>query len=215
MMGIFSIYQIINAEQHKKESVEMKFILYGILISLVLAIPSLSTTNWNHGQTVFSRYAYWLSIPIIFGFVLAIRQLQSTKFIHICKFVIVVQMVTVGYYGVYGKTWNAHFLYFKPISVFIMDNFPSIYNPIPEIFIERLMHSEKKIEKDRIYVYYNSKNNKPTKMLLHNEMAVSIKKKCPEVTITSAEGNWRYININSESKCLEQEHALIQPSNIS
>lgn len=79
----------------------------GISISAILAIPSLSTINWNHGQSVFSRYAYWLTVPISFGLTLSFRPLSRRFILSLATIVLLCQIMTMLYYGIWGNNWRS------------------------------------------------------------------------------------------------------------
>lgn len=179
------------------------FLVFCILLSVAMALPTLSTTNWNHGHSVYGRYAYWVGIPLIYGLVISMHSLGerarlTTSFVIIC-----IQLFAVAYYGVFGKNWRSDYAAFKPISNYVLRNYPWLYNPIPEIFIERLNNKEgvsKPGDANQLIFAYPS-INKPTKLLLSKDMAASVATKCSPTSVVYTEGGWAYINLPSASKC--------------
>lgn len=176
-------------------------LLIGISISAIMAIPSLSTTNWNHGQSVFSRYAYWLSIPISFGLTLSLRSLSRRFIFLITGIVIICQIMTILYYGVWGKNWRSETNKFKPLANYVLLNHPSLYNPVPDIFINRLPHNENTNNSNigqRIYKYPNE--DKPTKILVQadkiRETEQYLQRQCNNISKVPMEKSWIYLNVD-------------------
>jgi len=179
------------------------FLIACVFLSITLALPTLSTTNWNHGHSVYSRYAYWLGIPLIYGLVVSMHSLSSRIRLVASLAIISIQLITVAYYGLFGKNWRSDYTKFKPISNYVLRNYPQLYNPIPEIFIERLNNKEGVPKPDNanqpIFAYPSM--NQPTKLLLSNTIAGSVASKCPLASRVSAEDGWAYINLPPTSKC--------------
>jgi len=182
-------------------------LMVGVLLSITMALPALATTNWNHGQSVFSRYAYWLAIPIIFGFVTSISNLSHRISIGLGVTVVAIQLATVSYFGVWGDNWRSDYTSFKPIANYLLQNHPELYNPIPEIFIERLEHHEAMssiVEQQNQIFIYPEKGN-PTKILLASNLAKLIHGNCQNTIVDRTEGDWSYISVlNAQEDCINK-----------
>lgn len=207
--GVVALQYLIVTSMFKSKQIttvlsQNKFLLSGILLSIIMALPSLSTQNWNHGLSVFSRYAYWLSIPIIFGLVTSLGSLKRRTSIIISVTIIMLQTFTVAYYGFWGNNERSDFLTFKPISNYILLNFPNLYNPVPEIFIERLLHREGALSLRGVdgntYVYPDKIN--PTKILLPIDKASRISDSCPSISLFKTEGDRAYLSFRGQEKCV-------------
>jgi hypothetical protein len=181
----------------------------GMLISVTMAVPALATTNWNPGQAVFTRYAYWLSVPITFGFVVSLGALPRRWRIMLGLAVVITQLMTVGYYGLWGKNWRSNQLVLKPVAKYVLLNYPWLYNPVPQIFIARLPHGEDAADVDNEgrLVYRYPDKGMPTKILLHQsqveEVQKILKRDCNSVSVVPAEGNWVYLNVRGSAGCME------------
>ncbi|RTL26671.1 MAG: hypothetical protein EKK49_17985 [Rhodocyclaceae bacterium] len=176
-------------------------LLVGVGASVVMAIPALGAPNWNHGQTIFARYAYWLAIPITFGLVITIGKLGRRKALFLATFLLVCQVATVSYYGLWGRRAALNYVAFKPFVIPVMLYHPELYNPLPEIFAERLQGIDTfhpgNMEGSGVYAFPNPEQ--PTKILVRSdviagEMATR-KAHCPDIATHSVEFGWVYINI--------------------
>lgn len=207
-LGILMAWRI-----KKPASVIVPFLplLLGVLISIVMAVPALATTNWNHGQSVFSRYAYWLSIPIIFGFVTSLKSLPRRWGIGLGATVIIIQLMTLSYYGVWGRNWRSDYLSFKPMAQYVFLHYPWLYNPVPEIFIERLSHQEgmPEIHDKKLLVFSYPNNDNPTKILVHQSQIkdeyIDLHRSCKSVSTKTVEKGWVYLNVIGQDGCSERK----------
>ena len=177
-------------------------LIIGISLSVTMALPALTTINWNHGHSVFSRYAYWLAIPIIFGFVTSLANLSRRISIGLSITVVVIQLATVTYYDLWGKNWRSDYLTFKPIANYVLQNHSGLYNPIPEIFVERLRHREgmPSIIEHQNQVFIYPEKGDPTKILLPSSLAKLIHGTCPNILMNRTEGDWSYLSALSEQE---------------
>ncbi len=174
-----------------------------IAISAAMALPALSTTNWNHGQTVFSRYAYWLGVPLVFGLVIGLRALAPPIRIAVGLFVIGTQALAVAYYGLFGNTWRGDYLAFKPVSSQLMRHLPALYNPVPEIFIERIAGRELPAGAASAprEAYAFPPDGPPTKLLVSARLADAMIAACAPASVVPVEGGWRYLNLRPGATC--------------
>ncbi|WP_175796560.1 MULTISPECIES: hypothetical protein [Burkholderia] len=175
-----------------------RYVLAGALIgaSLMLAVPSLSTTNFNSGASFILRYAYWASIPLLFAVVALCSKGTGSRVVTY----LAVTIFAVANLACYRGTWPSY-VYYTPITEKIMDVFPGAYNPIPEIFVERGQHLDGAMNVGNIYYY--STNNGVRKILLNGKYRDISEFKCSNgrlardyIDSTSpVEQGWIYFNL--------------------
>ncbi|MBS0355072.1 MAG: hypothetical protein JSR83_14380 [Proteobacteria bacterium] len=186
-------------------------LLLGVGASVVMAIPALGAPNWNHGQTIFARYAYWLAIPITFGLVVTIGRLGRKRALLLTTLLLACQIATVSYYGLWGRRAAFNYVAFKPFVIPVMLHHPELYNPLPEIFAERLQGIDTfhpgNMEGSGVYAFPNPEQ--PTKILVRSDVIAgeiaTRKAHCPDITTHRVEFGWVYINI--PRSCYHQEQA--------
>ena len=108
---------------------------------VLMAIGVLPQGNWNSGQAVYTRYAIWLSIPLMLW---TVCQISAVKLGQFCLvLVIAAQLLTVYLFGAFSRIdEESNFLSHKRIAVLVLRYAPWAYNPEPEIFVERTVHRE-------------------------------------------------------------------------
>ncbi len=104
-----------------------------ILFSLVLALPSLSTINWNSGANGMMRYASWGGMPLLY---LALTWLQRVPRwpLTLLAAMLLVQL------GAMKHARSYVYIEFSPAARAVLRLFPTLYTPEPEIFMERVLH---------------------------------------------------------------------------
>ncbi|MED0738689.1 hypothetical protein [Aneurinibacillus thermoaerophilus] len=119
----------------------------GLILLLLIAIICSTQANWNSGMMYINRYSVWM-IPIIIVSILRfIISLDRRKFI---KYVMIFTLTTgvVSFYCMYEQDYQ-NYLKFGPVTKLILSNFPSLYNPPYEVFVERALGEEEEF-KDKI-----------------------------------------------------------------
>jgi hypothetical protein len=111
------------------------FLLVPVLLAMTFFIMPMD--NWNHGQAVINRYATWCSmIPLAFLIDLLNQGWNRNRLIATVLLVVTPQAYVVHHYGwpvVPDKAFLAH----KEPALFMLEHFPRLYNPDPEIFVAR------------------------------------------------------------------------------
>lgn len=107
--------------------------LAALLFGVVMALPSLSTSNWNSGSVGMMRYAFWGGMPVLY---LALAYLQHARRLPLVLLVamLLVQAGSVAFARSYRN------VEFSPLARLMLDHFPRLYEPEPEIFLERSVH---------------------------------------------------------------------------
>ncbi|WP_079434145.1 hypothetical protein [Zoogloea sp. LCSB751] len=174
-------------------------VIAGIVASVVMAVPALSTTNWNHGQAAFGRYAYWLAVPIVLGVVVLAGSLPGLLQRWMASFLLLVQLACVGYYGFWGDNWRSSYLAFKPFVTRVLSHYPALYNPLPEIFAERLLQHENALPQIPGGRFAYPDEKQPTKLLVSVQEAEALggalSASCTQVSIVRLEQGWAYVNV--------------------
>ena len=132
-----------------------------MIITLVMAVPTLSTGNWNPGGLVMLRYNYWLGMPLLVLLILGLTLIPKAR----AKFIFGLALVLQGmvFFGqVFEKSNNTQH---TPLARWVLKKFPSFYNPEAEIFYERSIGSEKPYTIDLEYLY--GPGGHPLKLLRH------------------------------------------------
>lgn len=103
--------------------------------ALALAVPALTTHNWNSGATGMMRYAFWAAMPFLFALMLRLRALERWPRVPVAA-LLLAQLACMA-----GAANYSH-VQFSPQAQAVLALAPGLYNPDPEIFAERVAHSE-------------------------------------------------------------------------
>ncbi|CNJ00737.1 Uncharacterised protein [Yersinia frederiksenii] len=163
---IFTLLSILNIKKKSNRTV-----LLLVSLTIISTIPSLSTTNWNSGADNVMRYAFWASIPLVFAFIEYLFNIKNKIIFWILLLSsILIQLLTYAlqYNNTYFSLKN---LNSSNVALWAYKNIPTIYNPTPEIFWERLFGKEASF--DQVYSEKGypafSHNGKLIKILVPNE----------------------------------------------
>ncbi|QLE56942.1 hypothetical protein [Nostoc sp. TCL26-01] len=141
MVGVLTllIYRLIRVIfQHQRPIFNQADIL---LVAFFLMLqPTLSQTNWNHGQEVFSRYAFWATMALIIWLAANMSELKGLLKYSFLPIILVLQIFPN--YLFFKHPGDGHYLKMKSSAAWVLANFPSWYNPEPEIFAERVREYE-------------------------------------------------------------------------
>ena len=144
----------------RKVSLSFQTLLFVGLGVILFAWCQSRTSNFNHGGTVHvSRYGLWY----LFAFFLFVWQIGiwiSTNRRFTQKILLTAGLIMGLFYA--QKFWPQRTqTYLQPtwISSFIYKYTPQVYNPIPEIFIERQRHKEE-ILPASVWAVSNTSGNK-------------------------------------------------------
>ncbi len=168
-----------------------------IIISIALAIPSLSERDCNSGCQVVMRYAYWASMPIGLAFALLLVALPGFwKYIFI-SIMAAGQALCVLEYRVDGDSCDH--LHYSSVAEWLLNNHAWCYNPPAQLLMRRGAH----IDSYNDPIYYYVFDNKVTKIayLKGNEdtvmpwsLSIAATKSLPGSSTVENEDGWFYIN---------------------
>lgn len=181
-------------------------LLVGVSLSVAMAVPSLATRNWNSGQAVFMRYAYWLAVPIVFGLVAAGATLPRRWRTGLAMGVVGIQVATVASHRITGASHRPYEQSLNPVAACVLRNFPELYNPVPEVFVERVLETPSMPRVvaggRRAFVYPTT--GEPTKALLPSGQAEAIAVACATGSPTEVEGGWAYLTLRGRWSCVSE-----------
>lgn len=158
--------------------------------TVALALPTVTTTNWNSGSAGVMRYAFWLAMPILFALIWRLDRMQRVSTVF------AVSLATVQIAAVFAMFQNRHYLQFHPAAHWLLRNYPQLYNPEPELFAERLMHKDDGLDTSKVYVY--EWQGQTQKILYHRSNWAFVEKYCGpgrvlRSTSTPSDRGWRYL----------------------
>ena len=141
-------------------------VMAALLLALIvlMALPALSTINWNSGGVVMTRYSYWLSVPLLVLALLAARLSSPRSRIGLLAAGVALQAVVLSGTGLLGE--KTIFIEHSAPARWALSHIPQYYNPEAEIFHAR---NQKRVTlplpKDSISVF--GVDGKPTKIMRH------------------------------------------------
>ncbi|WP_157692695.1 hypothetical protein [Burkholderia sp. ABCPW 11] len=182
-----------------------------MLASIMLAAPSISATNFNSGASFVLRYAYWSGIPLLFSMAILCADGVGSRVLA-CIGVATLSVVNFSYYK--GDWWS--YLYYTPIAEEAMAKFPRMYNPVPEIFIERGLHIDG-IMNDKV-IYYYAVNGEVRKVLLNGNFGDVSDFKCSNGkggeeyvgSVSRSEQGWIYFNLKPGCPTLHEDRGTYE-----
>ena len=115
-----------------------------LLCAVMLAVPALSTQNWNAGSAGMMRYITWGSAPVLYLLFACLRQ-RAKWGAGVAIVFFLVQFACLAHSRQYVHTE------FSPVARWFLVHAPQYYNPEPEIFVDRSTHAEPILDFDTVY----------------------------------------------------------------
>nr|WP_314863335.1 hypothetical protein [uncultured Undibacterium sp.] len=168
-------------------------LLVTVAFSVAMALPALTTGNWNSGAVGMMRYAFWAGMPFLALFLILWKKSQRSN-ILLLSLLVFTQLLCSKSSLRYSE------VEFSPIAQVFLRHFPDLYNPEPEIFVERMAQKDgAELSVDKFYAFdYQGKRNKT---LFHHLNADLDRQLCGEGLVlgldnqsVSAAYGWRYLN---------------------
>lgn len=168
-------------------------LLVTCLFSIVLALPALTTGNWNSGGIGMMRYAFWAGTPFFALFMYQWRQELRSPVSMICLAFVLQLALTIGAFRSLKPDFNF-------VSQLALRYVPNLYNPEPELFIERNAKFDGTVlDPQRVYEFRDGA--RVTKRIYHQSLSQIAQKLCGLQGHLKHAGNfveagygWRYFN---------------------
>jgi hypothetical protein len=177
--GLLLAFATIGVLVARAPGVERSPVLEDAFVTLVLvaamAVPTLTIENWNSGNVVFIRYAYWLSMPL-FAFCFDHAPALAPR-VRTVVFVVALglQLLVVAANGIRGERYS--YLRHTPLARFVLARASRFYNPVPEIFCERSLGRE--VACPAVVAW--PRHGHPTKLLVQRDgPQASLREVCPD-----------------------------------
>ncbi len=173
-------------------------LLVAILFSVAMAIPTLSTVNWNSGASGMMRYALWGGMPLLYLGLVYLQRLPRWP-------TALVAAILLAQAGAMTFARSYDYLEFSPAARFMLARFPALYAPEPEIFIERTLHQDGAVHADVVAAYPSPQH--PVKILFKADSRTAHTSLCGaggQVRIEHATGGWVYLD--GPPACLRGAH---------
>mgnify|MGYP004541532967 CR=1 FL=1 len=129
-----------------------------------MAVPALSTVNWNSGGVVMTRYSYWLAMPLLALVLLAARLAPPKAGAALLLGGAALQALLLCGTGLLGE--RTRYTEHSRPARWVLAHFPASYNPEAEIFHARSQHAVTlPLPRDSISVFMA--DGRPTKIMRH------------------------------------------------
>lgn len=121
------------------------------IMVVLMSVPTLSQGNWHAGYSVFFRYGYWLIIPLLIAFLDLAKIVPPPIRTTILGIALAIQSTIVLHNNVFAKYYP--YLKLNGLSKDVMRTWPDLYNPIPEIFGERIVSEDGTLKDHDIFIF--------------------------------------------------------------
>jgi hypothetical protein len=186
----------------KSSSVKWDIFIPVVVLAMTIIVSAIVT--WNMGQAVVSRYVTYMSAIVLVHFFILVMQIESkVKRDIILVISIVTQFATTIYFQSMSKfDWSTNQP--KPISNWMLKNYPKFYTPDPSIFLQRYAF---KIAENpaKSPAFYMKEDGTIIKLLVHKKYLNNLK----DFGISQAQidslglilkyiNDWSYIDISDQ-----------------
>ncbi|WP_028981180.1 hypothetical protein [Sporocytophaga myxococcoides] len=197
LLFFLSIFLLIK-NLTKKWQNDMLFILI-----VPLVVYSFITIVTFLGGANIARYATWCSIPFLLYAVMNfdfdngwnMKIIQPLILLQILFVYNAFNLLNAGEFNFKGYMTGNH----NNLAITVMDNFPWLYNPDPDVFIIKTLHSSF-VSEDNSPVIYSTNEGKPRKLIFHflklNMLPDSIRLSTQIKNINFNDG-WGYYNFEN------------------
>lgn len=127
-----------------------KNILYIIILLIITGVFYQTNPAWHYGAAGYgpSRHILYF-LPFLIYFIVDFYKSNVVQIVGI----LIIFISQVGILSLNGfiEPNFERTLYHSPFAVYVLDNYPQLYNPTPEIFVDRTNHTDNKIIETAIY----------------------------------------------------------------
>lgn len=120
--------------------------------TLAFCLPALSVANWNSGAAGVMRYAFWASMPLLFVLLYRLRAAEAWPRMGMAALLLVQTLAMAA-------CFRYSHVEFSPLARWVMNHYPALYNPEPELFVERGANAEVPLEATRTYQWKDKQGN--------------------------------------------------------
>lgn len=113
------------------------------VVGLIFATALFYQTNppWHFGTAGYGPSRHVLFVLPFLIYFLVKQAKASVPYITLLIFIIVTQLFVLSLNGWFLPNWE-HALHQSPIAKYVLNNWPELYNPTPEIFADRTNHTD-------------------------------------------------------------------------
>ena len=128
LLIVFLVHDLIRKRYYRE---------YNCLIAvLLMSLFFMQMGNWNHGHAVVNRYVVWNAAILIIAIAWRLSRLKPVYFYSVNILIIATQIPIIFSQQDFNKRfWHAN--HFNELSKYVMSEYPFLYNPEPDIFLER------------------------------------------------------------------------------
>ncbi|MEQ8907710.1 MAG: hypothetical protein RIC95_00830 [Vicingaceae bacterium] len=143
---------------------KLNHVFWGAIVILLMSLFFLQMTNWNHGNAVVNRYVVWTSTILIVAFfdrILKMKKGLGVAFLIIAigtQAWVVLAQKDFGKIGYYVSRHNE-------LAKYVFRNYPALYNPDPQIFIQR--NNRYMLSSSDTVKVFTDKSDKIVKMMFY------------------------------------------------
>lgn len=167
-------------------------LLLAVAMTLALAVPTLAIQNWNSSAAGVMRYAFWSAMPLLYVLLWQLRASPAWPMRALLALLLLQALAMAN-----AKRYGA--LEFSPLARAVLRHATAWHNPEPELFAERVAHTEIELTPERISVYeldgkrvktlYNRGNLDAEQTLCGPGRALAADNR-----VRDSAGLWRYID---------------------
>lgn len=170
----------------------LRLLLLCLAFTLALAVPALAVINWNSAAAGPMRYAFWAAMPLLFAFLVMLRELPRWRVAAIAC-VLALQGAAMAH------ALRYEYNEFSPLAALVLRHAPRHYHPEPEIFAERMAQHDNWVPTEKIHTY--RVDGYRLKTLVHDSNAQAAATLCgpgatlaPDNAVTESARGWRYFD---------------------
>lgn len=136
-------------------------LIFSLSFSILICIPLMANNNFNSGQSIFQRYALYSIAPIV-----AWCCVYSSTVLNSTNKKIILLLVAISYiFFCRGYINEENTLVHKPWTSYLLEHYPHLYEPEPDIFIVRTFPVDQWLGGGRNSHAYKNSNGVVTKII--------------------------------------------------
>lgn len=194
--ALLGLGAVVLAAARGRRAAWLAHLLIAFLLTVGMAVPALSATNWNSGAVIVSRYAYWAGMPMLAVGIAGLAAISPRARRAALALALLLQLLAGWQLWQGGApTYLAH----SRLAQWVLDHAPRFYNPDPEIFLKRANRRELLPTHDLVSLHQGPQG--PTKLLRYWTNSDSAGLCAPGTNlaaehVTTLASGWRYYNGN-------------------